>query len=199
MTAGIVLAAGASTRMGRSKALLRHVDGTTTFLTHAIHTLRAGGVSRIVVVGRPGDAVLRAEAERDADLFVENPDPDRGQLSSLLVGLEEAITRWDADAVMVLPVDVPMVPPAAVSRLLERARSTPLPILRAVAGGRHGHPVIFARAVFDELRNADPALGARAVVRADPARVLDLDVEDAGVTVDVDTPDDYRRAFGRPV
>jgi CTP:molybdopterin cytidylyltransferase MocA len=56
--------------------------------------------------------------------------------------------------------------------------------------------VLFKREVFDGLRTADPRLGARAVVRADPARVLDVDVGDPGVIVDIDTPEDYARLFG---
>ena len=67
------------------------------------------------------------------------------------------------------------------------------PILRAVHQGQHGHPVIFARAVFPELRTADPAVGARQVLRRDPARVCEVAVDDAGVLRDVDEPDDYRR------
>jgi molybdenum cofactor cytidylyltransferase len=56
--------------------------------------------------------------------------------------------------------------------------------------------VLFKRAVFDELRAADPDVGARAVVRADRSRVRDVEVDDPGVALDIDTPDDYFRAFG---
>jgi CTP:molybdopterin cytidylyltransferase MocA len=128
-----------------------------------------------------------------------NPDPDRGQLSSLQAGLDAAVDRHGADAIMVMPVDVPLLTADGVRRLLAAAASSPSPVLRAAHGGRHGHPVIFGREVFDELRHADPAVGAKAVVHRDPARVLDVDVGDPGVTVDVDTPEDYRRAFGRAV
>jgi molybdenum cofactor cytidylyltransferase len=71
--------------------------------------------------------------------------------------------------------------------------------VRASYRGVHGHPVLFKRAVFDELRAADPHVGARAVVRADPARVRDVEVNDRGVTLDIDTPEDYFRAFGQPL
>jgi len=57
--------------------------------------------------------------------------------------------------------------------------------------------VLFTRVVFDELRRADSSTGARSVVRADPGRVRDVEVGEAGVTIDIDTPDDYLRAFGR--
>lgn len=185
--------------MGKPKALLQHEDGVTTFVAHAIQTARAAGVANILVVGRDGDDGLRREVEREGATLVVNPDPDRGQLSSLLVGLEEAVQRFDADTVVVTPVDVPLVTPSGLRLLLQRAATSGAVILRASADGRHGHPVIFKRPVFGELRDADPNVGARAVVHRDPGRVLDVDVGDPGVTIDVDTPDDYRRAFGRPV
>lgn len=198
MLVAIVLAAGRSSRMGRPKALLPHADGVTTFVAFAIRIARAAGVSTIVVVGRPGDDSLREEVQREGALFVVNPDPDRGPLSSLLSGLDVA-ERCQATAVMLMPVDVPTIRAEAVKRLVDTATASPLPIARASAAGMHGHPVIFKQAVFEELRTADESVGARAVVRRDPDRVLNVEVGDAGVTLDIDTPDDYRRAFGRSV
>lgn len=183
--------------MGQSKALLPHADGRTSFAAYVIRTARAAGVDHIIVVTRSGDETLIEEVKREGALLVVNPDPDRGQLSSLLVGLDAAERDHHADSIMVIPVDVPLITDAGLRILLDRAASDPAPILRAAAGGRHGHPVIFKRAVFEELRAADPELGAKAVVRADPARVRDVEVGDPGVTQDIDTPDDYQRAFGR--
>ena len=185
--------------MGRSKAMLPHADGVTTFLAHAIATCQAGGAQSVVVVGREGDEAVRAEAERFEAAFVINPDPERGQLSSLLTGLAAAERIAAPDAILVLPVDVPLITPDGVRRLLDRADATAQPIVRPAAGACHGHPVIFKRVLFPELRAADPAAGARAVVRADPARVAEVDMGDPATLADVDTPDDYRRAFGRPV
>ena len=185
--------------MGKPKALLPHADGVTTFVAHAIRTAHAAGVANVLVIGRPHDDALRGEVEREGASLVINPEPDRGQLSSLLVGLDEVTGRFDAEAVMVIPVDVPMVTAEDLRGLLARAASSAAPIVRAVAGGRHGHPVIVKRGVFSELRDADPSVGARAVIHRDPSRVLDVDVGEPGVAFDVDTPDDYRRAFGRPV
>ena len=194
----IILAAGRSSRMGRSKALLPHLDGKTTFVAHAVGELRAAGLPVILVVGRHDDDALRAAVVQLQAEFVSNPDPDRGQLSSLVAGLEVADHTYRAEAVVVLPVDVPLITAAGIRALCTRAASGGA-ILRSASGGRHGHPVLFTREVFDELRHADPALGARSVVRADPSRVVDVEVGEPGVLVDVDTPDDYRRAFGRPV
>lgn len=179
--------------MGRHKALLRCGPGGETFVRRLAMALAGGGVDRVVVVGRRGDAALQAEVEGlpAAARYLENPDADAGQLSSLLAALA-AVDRPGVTAILVTPVDAPLIEPATVSRLLGALRSTGAPIVRATYRGRHGHPVIFARTVFEDLRNADPSLGARAVVRAYADGVVDLDVNDPGVLGDVDTPDDYR-------
>jgi molybdenum cofactor cytidylyltransferase len=192
MTPAIVLAAGASTRMGRPKALLE--AGDRTFIRRILDTLRAAGVSEAVVVVRAGQEGIVAEV--DASGFgrtVLNPRADDGQLSSLITGLD-AIDRADVDGVLVTLVDVPLIGAGAVRILLERAAVSTAPVLRAVHQGRHGHPVIFKRPLFEALRRADPAAGAKAVVRAFP--VEDVETGDPGVAEDIDTPEEYDRVFG---
>lgn len=200
MVAAIILAAGRSTRMGQPKSLLPH--GTArglTFTGYLIKQARMAGLDQVCVVGRREDDALRAEAVRHGASFIENADAERGQLSSLQAGLTalQAAHESDLEAVMVLPVDVSLVGAAALARLLAAARASTAAILRATHAGRHGHPVIFKRSVFDELHAAELSVGAKAVVRADPVRVEDVEVDDPGVTVDLDTPEDYLRAFGR--
>lgn len=184
--------------MGRSKPLLPHgnVSGLT-FVAHLVEVARAAGLNPIVVVGRPEDELLRAEVARHRADFVENPRAESGQLSSLQAGLSALEADPAIAGVMAMPADVPLVDRDVIERLLRAAAASPALILRAAHDGRHGHPVLFTRAVFDELHAADPAVGARAVVRADPGRVEDVEVGAPGVTFDVDTPDDYLRAFGR--
>jgi molybdenum cofactor cytidylyltransferase len=195
--AAVILAAGRSSRMGRSKALLPHGDESSTFVSHAITEARRAGASPIVVVGRHGDEALRAAVADGRATFVVNPDPDRGQLSSLLCGVDAVQANDEICGVMVLPVDVPLVSAGVMRLLLARAAREDAAIVRAVHRGRHGHPVYFRRDLFAELRAADPHVGAKAVLRADEHRVIDLEVGDVGVTEDVDTSEDYRRIFGR--
>ena len=188
----IVLAAGASARMGRAKALL--AAGDRSFVRRILDVLRDGGVGDTVVVARPGDTAIAEEvAASGFGRLVANPRAELGQLTSLLAGLE-AIDGPAVPAVLVTLVDVPLVTAATVRALCERVPQTSAQILRAVYHGRHGHPVIFKRALFDALRSADPKVGAKAVVRAAP--IEDVEVDDAGVVEDVDTPDDYRRVIG---
>ena len=194
MIAGVILAAGRSTRMGKPKALLI-APGGRTFVTCLIETLIDGGVDAPFVVGRSDDELLKSTVESpdSRGRWVENPDADSGgQLSSLLAGLRKA-DRPGVRALMVVPVDAPLVAPETVSRLIGVFTATGAPIVRPRYQGRNGHPVVFSRAVFDELRHADPTIGAKAVLRAHQQSIVNVDVDDPGVTGDVDTPQDYER------
>jgi molybdenum cofactor cytidylyltransferase len=192
MVVGIVLAAGASTRMGRPKALL--AIGADTFVTRACRTLSEAGVDDLIVVAGTEHAEVAA-ALGDAGLHarvIENPRREEGQLSSLLTGLAVA-DRPGVDAVLVHLVDVPLVRAETARAVVEAFRRTRAPVVRPAVGGRHGHPVLFSRRVFDDLRRADPAVGAKAVVRAHAADVCDVPVDDDGACRDVDTPEEYGR------
>lgn len=202
----VVLAGGRSSRMGQPKALLP--AGAETFVGRIARTLRAGGAAGLVVVAPTADLAARIGAAlaglAPPPRVVVNPDPDRGQLSSLLVGLDElergAGDRRRVDAALVTLVDVPLATAATVRALLDRYRRTRAPVVRPARADRpgHGHPVLFGRALFAELRRADPAAGAKPVVRAHEAEAEDVVVDDPGAFTDIDTPDDYRRAFGAP-
>ena len=193
---GIVLAAGQSTRMGQPKALLPCPPAGRTFVTQLIHVLREGGIDTIAVIGRVNDSDLR-RVVASAGLpvcYVENPSPELGQLSSILVGVAFAEARQSA-GILVLPVDMPLIRPETVRTALGAFAAGDEPVLRATYQGRHGHPVIFGAAVFPALRNADPEVGARAVLHQDPSRVRNLEVDDPGVLRDFDWPTDYRGLF----
>lgn len=204
--AGIVLAGGASRRMGMPKAGLVH-EGRT-FLARVVGALRDGGVDDVVVVsGSAHDAVLAALPSGDPACVVRNPDPERGQLSSLKVALEDLCRRRPRpDAALMALVDHPAIAASTVQRLLgawseagvARAAALSPAIVVPTHQGRRGHPVLFAAHVWAELLATPDELGARAVVHADAARVLEVPVDDAGVRVDVDTPDDLLRLTSGP-
>lgn len=187
---GVILAAGRSSRMGRAKALLPLPGGTDTFLSRIARILLEGGVADVLVVGRPEDLGLRQEVDRIGGRlqFVENARADTGPLSSVIAGLNAA-DRPGIQGLLVTPVDHPLIKPGTIAALLGAFSPSSHVVARATCGGSHGHPVIFGRAVFDALRRADPEVGAKAVLRSHP--VLDVEVDDAGVLRDVDTPGDY--------
>lgn len=128
--------------------------------------------------------------------IARNPDPSRGQLSSLLIGMD-AVVRVDTEAILVTLVDVPMVAVSTVTRVVTVWERTRAPIVRPAIGDRHGHPVIFDRALFDALRGAPLDAGAKAVVRAHDRDLLNVPVEDEGCLVDIDTPHEYRKLLDR--
>jgi molybdenum cofactor cytidylyltransferase len=187
----IILAAGASSRMGRTKALLPLGGGW--FLQRIDATFRSAGVERVLaVVGDDWRAI--DEAVRAAGLpltLVRNPNPSRGQLSSLLAGLDALPP--DVPAALVTPVDLPLFTPDTVRRVVSAWEASRAPVVRPSRGARHGHPAVFAASLFDELRAADPSVGARAVVRAHAGEILDVLVDDPGAFDDFDTPQDYER------
>ena len=197
MIPGVVLAAGASSRMGRPKALLpARVEGLT-FLSQLVETLWAAGLDDVlaVVSDQSGDVEPALSRLSRPPRVVHNQHPEQGQISSLLAALA-AINRPGVSAMLVTLVDVPFVSPATVRAVLEAFRRTGGPIVRPASGEEHGHPVVFARQLFDELRAADVAGGAKSVVRAHAASIVNVPVDDPGAFTDIDTPEDYTRIVG---
>lgn len=200
MIPAIVLAAGKSTRMGRSKPNLpaRSPEGlpNDTLLTRLVRTLLDAGVDDVViVVGHEKEAVLAAFSESGLPArFVENAAYASGQLSSLLAGLG-LVDRPGVAATLIALVDVPFVRADTVRAVIERYHRTHAPVVRPARGGQHGHPLLIDRSVFHHLRRADPLLGAKPVVRAHVTPEGEVPVDDDGAFFDIDTPEDYERAI----
>ncbi|MEP6642284.1 MAG: nucleotidyltransferase family protein [Gaiellales bacterium] len=175
LVAGAVLAAGSGTRMGAPKATLR-VDGTT-LLERAVTVLRDGGCEQVIAVVRAGTLVAGAQA-------VVNPEPSRGQRSSLLLAVDAAGT---ADALVVVLVDMPGISSDAVQAVVRAWR--PGRIALARYGERRGHPTVMAPELWRRaLGSAGPDEGARALLAARPDLVDEVQV--AGDPSDLDTPVD---------
>jgi CTP:molybdopterin cytidylyltransferase MocA len=176
--------------MGGPKALLQ-LDGRT-YLERLLIAFRDAGIESRFVVGR--DPTLQSIcAEHRATLLV-NPEPERGMLSSLQVCLAAVGAATPTpDALFVAPVDCPRVAAATVRQLAAAFEVSGAPIVLPLHAGRRGHPVLFSAAVFDELRRAPLAVGARAVVRAHAQDLLAVPVDDPAVLDDFDTPADAAR------
>jgi len=199
MLAAIILAAGDSTRMGRPKALLPDLDGRP-FVARVVRTFADAHIRDVIIVtgGQHVAIVAAIAADRPplTPVFVINAEPSLGQLASLQIGLDAA-AALDVDGVLVTPVDIPMALPATVRELIRVWEQTRAPIVRPAVGERHGHPVLFDRAVFDALRCAPLALGARTVVHAWGDRLVNVAVDDEGCLIDIDTPADYDMIVGK--
>lgn len=192
--AAIVLAAGEGRRIGGPKALLRLAG--ETFLARVCRLFREASVDPLVVV-------LGAEAERVATslelpggtvVVVNDAWPD-GMLSSLWRGLDAAEARG-AEAVLVHPVDHPLVTAATIERVTEALRSGAR-IAVPTSQGQRGHPGGFARPLYAELRRAPLERGARAVLAAHPHEIVHV-AGDPGCVEGIDRPEDYARLTGLP-
>jgi CTP:molybdopterin cytidylyltransferase MocA len=189
----VILAAGLSSRMGRSKPLLPLPNGDT-FVTRIVRSFLEAGVDDVVVVlGHEADAVAATLIESGAPArFVINEAYQTGQLSSVLRGLN-AIDRPGVKAMLLTLVDVPLVSPETIRAVVARYKATNAPIVRPVRGNDHGHPVLIDRMLFPLLRAADPQTGAKPIVRDHVSAAGDVAVDDEGAFCDIDTPEAYER------
>jgi molybdenum cofactor cytidylyltransferase len=187
---GIILAAGESRRMGYPKPLLK--IGDRTFIEHIASTMLAVVPRLVIVLGAHSDRVRAAIPHDPRITIVENPNYTRGQLSSLKVGLD-AIQPHASGALMHLG-DHPMVRVETFRAIVDSYDETGKPIVIARHNGHRGHPLIFDRELFAELQSCPEEEGARHVVNADPSRVAYVDLPDAGINLDLDTPSDLARA-----
>jgi molybdenum cofactor cytidylyltransferase len=189
----VVLAAGRSTRMGRPKPLLPDREGRP-FVARIVRTLGAAGLDDVVVVtGETHDLVVAAlEADQPPVLWEcrRNSDPDRGQLSSLRAGLDVAEERG-AEAVLVHLVDIPLVKAETVRAVIDGWRASTALIARPAIGDKHGHPVLFARDAWSDLRRAALDTGAKPVIQKLGEAVANVEVDDPGCLRDIDTPRHY--------
>jgi len=179
--------------MGRAKATLP-LDATDTFLTRIVRTFLEAGVDDVViVVGHEADAIVSSfSASGLPARFTVNHDYDRGQWSSLVAGLG-VVDRPGVAATLITLVDVPLVTADTVREVLACYRRTHAPVVRPTAGSRHGHPLLVDRSLFAELRAADPAAGAKPVIRAHATAAGDIAIADEGAFRDIDTEEDYLR------
>ena len=193
MLAAVILSAGASTRMGRPKALLPYREGT--FLEHLIQVTRHPriGVTRVVLGA--GAEVIRNVAKLDPSIVVLNPQWEQGQLSSIWAGVR-SLEGTDVDGMVLCPVDHPLVSAVLVSDLVQHFYDEKKAIVLPTYKGRRGHPVIFSSALFEELLAAPAETGARTVVWAHAADVLEVPTDEEGVVLNLNDPDMLKRAIG---
>jgi len=190
MIAGLILAAGESSRMGTPKATLVYCG--RTFLELIVQTLRAGGLERLaVVLGHQAEDIQR-EVKLEPAQVVINADYRSGQTSSLQAGLRTLITD-DLEAVLLCLVDHPAVCAETVRRIVAIFRQRSAPVVIPTYHGRRGHPVLIGRQVFEELLGLAGDAGADSVVRRYRPTTQFVEVEDEGVVIDVDDPESYRR------
>ena len=194
MISAVILSAGESSRMGRPKALLP-IDGVR-FIERIVATLKSTRVDEIIAVLGHNAEEMRQKVSDLPVKIVVNPNYKQGQLSSLIAAIrsiESGENHHRVDAILVHLVDHPYINVDLVNLMIDRFYETKQLIVVPRYRGRRGHPVIFSRALFAELLAAPLDQGAKAVVHAHRDQTLEIDTDDAGVTVDIDTPEEYRK------
>lgn len=190
---GIILAAGASTRMGTDKALLKFPGTEENFLSAQIASLKPHCEMVLVVAGRNASA-LKTDVYRKAADLVVNTDPDRGQFSSLQVGLQALLNRGRNFALI---THVDRIPPRSqtINALKDafggRARETWMVVPEY--GGVHGHPVLAGREMIEAWLRAAVDSTAREVEHANQTHIAYVSVDDPNIAANVNTPEEYER------
>jgi molybdenum cofactor cytidylyltransferase len=182
--AGIILAAGGSSRLGEPKQLVQWRDHPLIW-----YALRAAeGLDPVSMVIGEAAKELRRSVKRESVTIIENEDWESGQSSSVRIGLE-AIPEG-AEAVVFLLADMPFVTQELVEALVQRYRQTLAPLVATWAGGRRANPVLFDRETFSDLRQLKGDQGGRAIFRRFEREFVEWDDT---VLLDVDTPEDLER------
>lgn len=177
--------------MGEAKALLPL--GGETFAARLVRTFRAAGAGPVLVVVAPDTAEAVAASVGTAARVIVNPQPSRGQLSSLQTGL--SALPADVAGVLVTPVDLPLVGAATVSALMRAWRASGAAVVRPSSAKRHGHPVLVGPPVIRALLAAGADRTARTVMQAFAADTVDVPVDDEGAFTDIDTREEYLRVL----
>jgi molybdenum cofactor cytidylyltransferase len=191
MIVAVILAAGESSRMGRPKALLP-IDGET-FIERIVGVLRKTKIGRVFVILGHNAAELSRRIEHLPIEILINPNYKLGQLSSLQVAVRRIEQDADCDGMLVHLVDHPYIDARLVDTMIDRFYESNKFIVVPRHGSKRGHPVIFSRRLYGELLKAPLDQGAKVVVNAHQVDTLEIDTEDIGITIDIDTPELYRQ------
>jgi molybdenum cofactor cytidylyltransferase len=202
--AGVILAAGESSRMGRDKALLpwppvsEHSAADGTFLSSAIRALSAA-TDFVVIVAGNNEVTVAPVAYAHGAFVVVNPDPSRGQFSSLQVGLREVLNRG-RDAAIITLVDRPPAAMTTVQTLREAFETAEQKIWAVVPeyGQKHGHPYVTGREMIERFLREPTTGNARDVEHRYLDHIQYLPVSDPFVALNINTPEDYASLLAQP-
>jgi molybdenum cofactor cytidylyltransferase len=191
MLAAAILAAGESRRMGSPKALLTYQG--KTFTDHLADVTRHPRIGLLRVVLGAGAETIRTKLHVDPAAIVVNEAWQTGQLSSIRTALR-SLPHGATEGLMLCPVDHPIISAELIGQVISGFDASGKMIAVPVYRGRRGHPVIFRANLYTELLSASPEVGARQVVLAHGDEIVEIPTEEEGVTLNLDTPDAYRRA-----
>jgi molybdenum cofactor cytidylyltransferase len=187
--AGLVLAAGLSSRMGEFKLLLAWGDNKP-LIWHLVETLKMLPLEPLILVtGHRAEALNTLFADSHIQI-IYNPDYAKGEiLSSLKTGFRTLST--DVDAILVFLGDMPLISPSTIQKLMDAYQ--PEKIIVPSYEQKRGHPVMFTRRFFEEILALEASAQPRAVLQAHPDSVRMIETGDEGILIDINTPQDYEK------
>lgn len=187
MIYGLILAAGESKRMGRPKLLLPY--GEKTVIETVLTVVKQSKLDQSCLIVRPEDEIISSLARSLGFEIAINPEPGRGMLSSIIVGLERI--PKEAEAVVLILGDQPGISTSAIDLLIVGYRLKGKGLVLPVFQGKRGHPILFDLKYREEIKALNPEIGLRQLMQLHPEDILEIPVNEPGIIVDLDTPEDY--------
>ena len=186
----IILAAGSSTRMGSQKLLLPY--NNSTMIENVIDNVLGSRIHKVMVVlGSDSDEITRTIGQRPVEICI-NHQPEKGMLSSVMCGFK-AIPE-EANVALVYLGDQPNIPPAITNMILEAYNEDLYGIVIPVHNHRRGHPLLVDLKYRRDIYKLDLEKGLRSLMHLFPEDVLEVEVNEPGILVDIDTRQDYSNA-----
>lgn len=190
MISTIILAAGRSSRVGGIKALLP-IYGKS-FIEHLIDLFLSAGIGQInVVLGYNRDDVEIAIKNLKCKIVI-NPEPRRGQLSSIICGIE-SLPPSEISGAFICPVDYPLISRGTITSMIQAFNQTRKGLVVPTFNKKRGRPILFSSSIFKELKKAPREIGARYILDRFPDEVLEVPVKDEGILININTCEDYER------
>jgi len=187
--AAVILAAGMASRMGGAKQLLRL--GEHTVLEHVLENVRTSGVGDLVLVlGHAAETIRKSIDAKNLNILV-NDAYREGMGSSLRTGV--SALPAEIDAAFIVLADQPFVQPSTLRLLMDRYRESNAQIVIPMYKGFRGNPVLLDRSVFPEVMALTGDIGCRAIFGNHLEGIVKVPVEDLGILLDVDSPEDFDR------
>ena len=194
MLAAVILSGGSSSRMGSPKALLPYQG--RPFLEHLLDVATHPKIGvRRVVLGAHAEPIAK-EVPLKGDEVVINDEWEKGQISSIHAAIRSLPAG--TDGMLLCLIDHPLISKDLVNELIQEFYAKHARIILPVYEGRRGHPVIFGAALYDELLQAPMDKGARAVVWAHAAEVVEIRTDEEGCVLNLNDPETLQRAIRRP-
>jgi len=186
----IILSAGSSKRMGQPKALLN--INNKSFLHHIIDTIEISGIEDIIVVLGSEATTIQRSIETFKGKIIINNAWQSGQLSSIIEGLS-ALKESNCKGILIWPSDHPLISPVLIKKLIDEFLASKSSIVVPKYLQQRGHPIIIANNLFEEVTRAQLDFGLRSVVHAHEDDIREVETNEEGVLINIDTPEDYQR------